>query len=313
MKFSEQDASAVKAYAGTYEKQLFSTLRNSITILDDVDLRVGVKNQTNLTKLMVKHGIRAYRQAFDAADDDLHFSGRTLSVKLLKRDMLVSPLEFRETWMSEHMKQGVNGDDIPFAEYISNEITKTIAQEVNDNAYFAKEDDGSTIGKCFDGLGTIIDKAITAETTTNGTGLVPVATGVITKANAVEKFEAMLEAMPSAYIDSGFNLYCSSDLWRKYQADYRERYGKYTGPSDQGLFYLDSALDKVQLKPCSWMRKSQRIIATPKENLLAGVDGMGDMDKMSVFFKHEIFEWRWIFALGFQIRDLEAIRVNDQA
>ena len=123
----------------------------------------------------------------------------------------------------------------------------------------------------------------------------------------------MLEAMPSAYIDSGFNLYCSTDLWRKYQKDYRERYGKYTGPDDQGLFYLDSALDKVQIKPCSWMKKSQRIIATPKENLLAGVDGMGDMDKMSVFFKHEVFEWRWIFALGFSIRDFEAIKVNDQA
>ena len=61
------------------------------------------------------------------------------------------------------------------------------------------------------------------------------------------------------------------------------------------------------------MKKSQRIIATPKENLLAGVDGMGDMDKMSVFFKHEVFEWRWIFALGFSIRDFEAIKVNDQA
>lgn len=313
MKFSEQDASAVKAYVGTYEKQLFSTLRNSLTILNDIDLRVGVKNQLNLTKLTVKNGIRAYRQAFDASADDLHFSGRTLSVKLLKRDMFISPLEFRDTHMSEYMKQGVNGDDIPFAEYISTEISKKIGQEVNDNAYFAKEGDGSSAEKCFDGFGTIIEKAITSETVVKGSGLEPVATGAITTSNAVEKFETMLEAMPSAYIDSGFNLYCSTDLWRKYQKDYRERYGKYTGPDDQGLFYLDSALDKVQIKPCSWMKKSQRIIATPKENLLAGVDGMGDMDKMSVFFKHEVFEWRWIFALGFAIRDLDAIKVNDQA
>ena len=313
MKFSEQDASAVKAYVGTYEKQLFSTLRNSLTILNDIDLRIGVKNQLNLTKLTVKNGIRAYRQAFDASTDDLHFSGQTLSVKLLKRDMFISPLEFRDTHMSEYMKQGVNGDDIPFAEYISTEISKKIGQEVNDNAYFAKEGDGSSAEKCFDGFGTIIEKAITSETAVKGSGLEPVATGAITTSNAVEKFEIMLEAMPSAYIDSGFNLYCSTDLWRKYQKDYRERYGKYTGPDDQGLFYLDSALDKVQIKPCSWMKKSQRIIATPKENLLAGVDGMGDMDKMSVFFKHEVFEWRWIFALGFSIRDFEAIKVNDQA
>jgi hypothetical protein len=313
MKFSEQDASAVKAYVGTYEKQLFSTLRNSLTILNDIDLRIGVKNQLNLTKLTVKNGIRAYRQAFDASTDDLHFSGQTLSVKLLKRDMFISPLEFRDTHMSEYMKQGVNGDDIPFAEYISTEISKKIGQEVNDNAYFAKEGDGSSAEKCFDGFGTIIEKAITSETAVKGSGLEPIATGAITTSNAVEKFETMLEAMPSAYIDSGFNLYCSTDLWRKYQKDYRERYGKYTGPDDQGLFYLDSALDKVQIKPCSWMKKSQRIIATPKENLLAGVDGMGDMDKMSVFFKHEVFEWRWIFALGFSIRDFEAIKVNDQA
>jgi hypothetical protein len=37
------------------------------------------------------------------------------------------------------------------------------------------------------------------------------------------------------------------------------------------------------------------------------------MDKIHTDLELEIIKWRWIFALGFQIRDLNAIKVNDQA
>lgn len=307
------DTSALAAYAGKYEKKLFATLRNSLDIFKDITVLPGIKNTLKLTKLTVKDGVRAYRETFDAADDDLAYSGRDLSVELLKRDILINPLKYRSTWMSEVMKDGVNVGDIPFAGYVSDQTMIKIAQEVNDGAYLADKSDGSTLAKSFDGLGTIIADLITAEGVTPGTGLTPVATGAISNTTAVAKFEQMMKAMPVAYRRAGFNLYCSFDVFDKYNEDYREKYKKYLEQNTNGEYYIDNTSRRVQIVPATWMGTSQRIIASPKENLLAGVDGLGDMDKIVTDVELELIKWRVLFAMGFQIRDLNAIKVNDQA
>ncbi|MBE7178872.1 MAG: hypothetical protein INR69_20895 [Mucilaginibacter polytrichastri] len=307
------NTTALSAYAGKYEKALFAILRNNLDLMNDVTVVPGIKNRLKLTKLAVKDGIRAYREQFDAADDDLSYSGRDLDVDLLKRDMLINPLKYRNTWMSEVMKPGVNLDDVPFAAYVNEQIAKKLAQEVNDNAYLAAKGAGTSVATTFDGLGTLIAAAITAEGVTPGTGLTPVVTGALSNTTAVSKFEQMMKSMPIAYRRAGFTIYCSYDSFDKYNEDYREKYKKYLEQNTNGEFYIDNTSRKVQILPCTWMGSSSRLIATPKENLLAGVDGLGDMDKISTFIHHELIEYRWVFALGFQIRDLAAIRVNDQA
>jgi hypothetical protein len=307
------DTSALSAYAGKYQKALFSTLRNSLDIFNDITVLPGIKNTLKLTKLTVKDGVRAYREAFDAADDDLSYSGRDLSVELLKRDMLINPLKYRSTWMSEVMKDGVNPDDIPFAKFISDQVMGKIAQEVNDNAYLAAKGAGTSVATTFDGLGTLIAAAIAAETAVAGTGLAPVATGAITNVNAVSKLEQMTKAMPVAFRRAGFNHYVSFDVFDKYNEDYRERYKKYLEQNTNGEYFIDNTARKVKIVPCTWMGTSQRVISTPKENLLAGIDGLGDMDKIHTDIELEILKWRVLFAVGFQIRDLKAIKINDQA
>ncbi|MBE7177730.1 MAG: hypothetical protein INR69_15080 [Mucilaginibacter polytrichastri] len=307
------DTSALAAYAGKYEKKLFAVLRNSLDILQDVTTVPGIKNTLKLTKLSVKDGVRAYREQFDAADDDFKYSGRDLSVELLKRDISINPLKYRPTWMSEVMKTGVNPDDIPFAGFVSEQTAIKVAQEVNDNCYLAVKGAGTSVATTFDGLGTLIAAAIAAETAVAGTGIAPVATGAISNTTAVAKFEQMMKAMPVAYRRAGFNIYCSFDTFDKYNEDYREKYKKYLEQNTNGEYYIDNTGRKVRIVPATWMGTSQRLISTPKENLLAGVDGLGDMDKIHTDIELEILRWRMLFALGFQIRDLAAIKVNDQA
>jgi hypothetical protein len=307
------DTSALSAYAGKYEKQLFATLRQALTIFNDITLIPGIKNRLKLTKLTVKKGVRGYREEFDSADDDLSYSGRDLDVELLKRDIKINPLKYRSTWMSEVMRPGVNPDDIPFAQFTNEQIMAAIAEEINNDSYLAVKGDMSTLAKSFDGLGTLIAKAITAETAVAGSGLVPVATGIITNTNAVAKFEIMTKAMPVQFRQAGFEHRVSMDLSDKYNEDYRERYKKYVSMNEDGSFFIDNTAKKVKIVPCSWMGNSQRIISTPKVNLLAGVDALGDQDKIHTDVELEIIKYRILFALGFQIRDLAAMRVNDQA
>lgn len=307
------DTTALGAYAGKYELALFSTLRSKLTILTDYTVIPGLKAPMKLTKLTVKDGIRGYREDFDSSDDDLSYSGTEIGTTLLKRDLKINPLKYRPTWMSQVMKPGVNVDDIPFAKYTNEQIMIQIASEVQRGLYLAVKGDESTLAKSFDGPGTLIAKAIIAENTVAGTGLTPVATGAITNTNAVASFEKMVAALPTEYVENGCEIDASIDSARKFQEDYRERYGKYKEKDEKGQLVVNDTGGQVVIKPRGWMGTSSRLIATPFENKLVGIDGLGDMDKIITDYELEIIKYRILFAMGFQFRDLQAMRVNDQA
>lgn len=306
---STPTVSSLAAYGGKYEKKVFSTLRNELDLLKDTTVIPGIKNSLNLTKLTVASGTRAYREQFDAADGDLDYTPRKLSVELLKRDIQINPLKYRETWMSELMKPGVNPQDLPFAQYVFDEIAKKVAQEVNDGSYLAVKGAGNSVATTVDGFGTIIAGLLTGQTPAK----TAIATGAITASNAVSKFEQMMKSMPVVYRNAGFDIFCSYANWDNYQEDYRDKYGKYLETNKDGFFYIDSTKRKVKIVPATWMNSSGRLIATPKENIVTGVDAIGDMDKIHTDVELELLKLRILFAIGFQIRDLDALQVNDQA
>ncbi|MFE2861612.1 hypothetical protein [Sphingobacterium multivorum] len=301
------NVAALAGYAGKYEKKIFSALRNSLDLLKDTTVIPGIKNKLNLSKLVVAEGVRAYREAFDAGEDDLEYTPRVINTELLKRDIRINHLKYRETWMSEVMKPGVNPQDLPFAQYVFETIAKQVASEVNNNAYLAVKGDGSTVAKTFDGFGTIIAKEIT-----DG-NLVPVATGVPTANNAVSIAETMMKSMPVVYRNNGFDITCSYAFWDLYQDNYRERFGKELMTNSDGFYFIDSTKKKVKLKPVTWMNDSMRLISTPVENIITGVDAVADFDKILTETRFELLDIRMLFQLGSQFRDLEALRVNDQA
>jgi hypothetical protein len=123
----------------------------------------------------------------------------------------------------------------------------------------------------------------------------------------------MVGSMATDFVEDGFEIKFSWENACKYGADYRERYGKYQERNADGNFMIDGTAGKVVIKPCSWMGTSNRLIATPVDNLLVGVDGLGDQDNIITDIELEMIKYRILFALGFQIRDLGAIKVNDQA
>lgn len=306
----DPNISALAAYPGQYEKKLFSTLYNGLDVANDCTLVTGVKNKHQLTKLTVGAGVRPYSPTFSVSDDDLEYTGRTLEVNLAKRELQIEPLKYRSTWMSEVMRPGVNPDDIPFAQYVWEQVFGRIAQEVNDNAAYSGtyNASGTNAAAIATGFGTLIANAITATTVT------PVSTGAISSTNAVAAVEQMAKAMPVAYRRAGFNVYVSFNVFDKYQEDYREKYKKYTELNENGHIHIDTFGRRVALVPATWMGNSQRIICTPKENLLVGTDEMSDWsDRITTAPDIWTLKAGIAFAIGFQIRDLDALRVNDQA
>lgn len=302
-------AAILADYVGKNEKKIFSSLVPKMKIAEQMTVVPDLKDKMHMTKLTVKDGVVGYSENVNYDDDDIQFTGRTIESSLFMRNVKVNPLKYRTTWMAHLMKTGVNPQDLPFKQFTLDKIIAQIGSEIINNVYLAdKTVAGNGIKNLIDGWGTIIGKEITDGSIT------PVVTGAITNSNAVASLEKVAEDFPSQYLEDDLTIlqYISYDTFRKYQNDYRERYGKYTARNEKGLYELDGFAGKFTMLPVSWMGKSQRIITTPYENMIFGVDSLSDFNNIYAETEFELLKLKVLFQMGCQIRDVNAVRTNDQ-
>lgn len=354
------DVSALAAFPGEYEKQLFSTLINGMDIAKDVTLLPNVKKKLNLTKLRIKKGARPYSGTHEPDTGDLIYTPRVLEVKVGKRDLLIDPEDYRATWMAEQVGagSGASKKTIPFEQYVWAEVMKSLASEINDEtAYFGLDltaltvvafDAGDTYAvgeyitfgsptkwyrcvtittagqsplthaaKWLDvtaiviskGLGTIIAEEIVAA------NISVTATGSITDgATAKTAFKKLFRAQTAPYKKAGVKIFCSYTDY-EFLLDGLSETTKYTkeDASPSGNIFLPETGRKCEIVPATWMNGSRRLICTPKENLIMGTDLLSDFNDISVVPGVYTLATGIKFVIGWQIRDLSALKVGDQA
>jgi hypothetical protein len=354
------DVSALAAFPGKYERQLFSTMINSMDIVKDITVMPNVKKKINLTKLKIKKGVRPYSGTHEPDTGDFIYTPRVLEVKVGKRDILIDPEDYRNTWMAEEAGagSGASKKTIPFEQYVWAEVMKALGAELNDEtAYFGLDLSALTVevwgagdtyaageyvtfgsptrwykvlantnaaesptthpAKYKDitaiviakGLGTIIAEEITAA------NLAATATGAITDgATAKAAFKKLFRSHTDVYKGAGLVTFCS---WTDYEflLDGLSENTKYTNPdgSPVGQLYLPETGKKNLIKPVTWMNGSRRLICTPAQNLIMGTDLLSDLNDIKTIEDVYTLKTGIKFTIGFQIRDLSALRVGDQA
>jgi hypothetical protein len=159
------------------------------------------------------------------------------------------------------------------------------------------------------GIGTILAKEITASAVT------PIATGAITNANALTKVEQMYNAMTVPHKNKGGIVRVSSDVYRKYVEHERSVYGNTVASPEfgDGKKYIYGTGKKWEIRECTWMNASQRIIMTQFDNLAFGtnlVEIPGVTNSVPTLHGMDFVSK---FLIGFEISDLENLYVNDQA
>ncbi|HMG92612.1 MAG TPA: hypothetical protein VK589_21290 [Chryseolinea sp.] len=159
------------------------------------------------------------------------------------------------------------------------------------------------------GLGTIIAEEIVATT------LSVTATGAITDgATAKTAFKKIFRAQSAAYKKAGVIVYCSYTDY-EFLLDGLSENTKYIkeDASPSGNLFLPETGRKCEVVPATWMNGSRRLICTPKENLIMGTDLLSDMNDISVIEDVYTLKTGIKFVIGWQIRDLAALKVGDQA
>lgn len=147
----------------------------------------------------------------------------------------------------------------------------------------------------------------------SGANLTAVSTGSITSTNAYDQFTEMFRSMTAPYRAKGVTIFCSQESAFKLDDDFESKVGKYTEIDQQtGERFLAKTGRKCRIKPVTWMGDSEGLIATRKENLLMGTDAVSDFNRLHTHENHYTIDLSIVFSLGYQIRDLDAMRVNDQ-
>lgn len=206
------------------------------------------------------------------------------------------------------------GDHVLFEEVIYKCVSNTSAGESPTSAAAKWVDADAAV--IFDGPGTIIASAITAS------DLTPISTGAITSSNAVAQLKAMWRSAPVAHRNRGMKMFVSYDVFENYITDHNTKFGTGNSVSGNDLnevnkhggVFLKESNRKCLIKPATWMGSSGRVIMSLDNNLIVGTDALSDFNgigkKVETLHGYNTIAK---YMLGFQIQDLEALYVNDQA
>lgn len=165
-----------------------------------------------------------------------------------------------------------------------------------------------------DGLGTVIASIISGSEIPSDN---IINSGAISNSNAVDVIENQWNEIPERYRRGGLTAYISWNVYYKYLEQFKTKYGYsdfVNKANGNGIVPVFNAGNRLQLKPCTWMKDSQRVIMTRKDNLIMGTDVLGDFNQIKKTIE-TLHGYKAVakFILSFQVADTEMLFINDQA
>lgn len=143
-------------------------------------------------------------------------------------------------------------------------------------------------------------------------GVDPVTTGVISDAsNAYAQFKKMFRSQTTALRNKGLTIFCSYANYDILSDDVENKVTKYT-EVDNEIIYLGLTGRKCIVKPATWLGNSNRLICTDPANLIIGTDLLSDFNNIATEEHPYTIDAGITGVLGVQVRDPEALRVNEQ-
>ncbi len=298
----------LSTYSGKYAPgliaQVFRALKNQeITVLENI------KGPTKFAKLKIGRGLKPYTGQFTPGNV-LDYSDRTLSPEMAQFDVNIDPRKYRDSYMTESIDKNSKWFGIPEENFVWAKVLEELQDElVQYSVYKGDKTQADLARKIVDGLELKILEIIAA-------GRAPIATGVITDANGVAKFELMYADAMSANSEwrtKPLNLYCSYAKLDNYRNDYRTKFSvdPANWSDDNKPMYLKNSSGKCKITPVEWLNGSSRLILAPKENLVLGTDKLNDMNTINTVLDVYTVKAGICFTIGFQVIDSEAIWFNE--
>lgn len=350
------DVEAIAKWAGQYDRKFMMQMLNGLDIFTDLTVDRNVSRHGKLLpKFTAKAGMRPLDLDVESNNrKERTLSGRKLYVYDCMKLFKIVPEELIESFLADMVAPGAV--QIPFAQWFWQREMEKLSSEINDNFYhsefhadaadfnpastysagdyvkftdsnFYKCLSNTNAGEspishpakweeangvvCFNGPAKIFADEITAG------NISPIATGVITSANALDKLELMYQNMTPAHRKKGGAFLVSEDTFWNYVKHEQSVFGATnTSNSGDGRKYIYGSNKKWEVVPVTWLENSNRVIVdVQRANLRVGTTIVGSagpsIGKIVPTVHGYLTSAKWL--LGFEIADLEPLYLNDQA
>jgi hypothetical protein len=306
----------MQQYLGKHKAGLFMLAYAAMTVFNDVTVYPDVKNKLIMSTLITKDFVKPFNTTFTGTADAFKFVPRELDVRVGKGELQIFPEKFRQTYLAYMQTPGVarTPQDLPFAGYIMEAMFKQFGQELNSQTVYNGVYDaaGNNAAAVADGYGTILAGLITDGDVS------PTVLGAVDSTNALEQYKELWRGIPEKNRDHAGYTWTAFMSRSKYEAytDNLDNLQINTGRGDDipNTRFLRGSEQKLELRPVSWMSGSNRILITPKENIVMGTDQTTlDLATANIIQQMWGFDLGIAAALGFNFIHPELIYCNELA
>lgn len=317
---NQTDAAALQAYIRDYRDDLWARTFYGFETSKIVDIETGVKGQRILSRLDISSKLsRRFDGDFLPKANAVKIVPRKLETEIASLEFQFTPTLLEKDYTGYLRKTGQDPYDFPYEQFIMMKLVEKDRQEKEDAVWQAVK---ATTPAADDALDELFDGflKIIADATAGGTPVLPpVATGAITASNAVDKFFDLWNQVDKSYKKTGVTFFCPMHIFDYYAKNYKAL--NHSSPEVKpianaeysGMVYEYGA-GRSNIVGVPGMGSSGRVIVTPAQNLVIGVDGAED-EELNVQQDHYQMDIFGAYRLGVQIRTLEPgiIVVNNQA
>lgn len=266
----------------------------------------SVKDELPLPKLSIADIVKPGNTTFNATANAIVHSARIAKVRHCKVDLLITPSEYETTWLGNLRKNGQNNSDMPLQQFIFNSVFAKANENIYRTAIYGGTHNASGTSSIdvMDGFLKIIADEITA------TNLTPVVTGAITSTNVEAKLLSVYDALDEAYKNVPVEMKVNAQIYDWYIRQQRSTYGGNVDYQIRTSLYGTS---------CTLIREpglgtSQRLICTPKNNMVYVTDSQSDSSTVDTQIFDRSIKLLIDFKAGVQFKEVNnnVLTVNDQ-
>lgn len=314
---------ALGAYLRENRDVLLAETLLDVPFEDKFEVWDDVKDEIPLPKVSMTNIVQPGLDKTDwnPTPNAIAFGARILKVRDLKVDLTLNPQVLEKTWLGYKNKKGSGGEkqfQMPFEEFIMRYIIAKAKEDIHLNAIYhgVYNAAGNTPADTMDGILKVIVDEIAALSMT------PIVTGAITSANVKDKLLLVYDGLDEAVKHKPTQMIVNSGIFDWYVRLHDPIANAYLVRQDvQGLAdtpmlnYFPLFGTNCTIKREPGLKTSQRVLVTPKENMVYGVDSLDDSGEIMIEKEKRTLNLMMDFKAGVQIKQVDdkIIRVNDQA
>jgi len=271
----------------------------------------GSIDELPLAKLTTGSILKPYAAggAFTATDDALVFGARILHARRISADISIVPLDLYNSWLGQLAGAPPSSPfDIPFEEFIMQAIARQAQDDLESAVWNGIYDGtGADAADTMDGILQLVKAAVTSTEIPAGN---VTAFTAITAANALDEVRKVRNKIAGQYRNKPMYCFLSVANFDHYMDDYQASVGSVVYNRDYTQVLIEGTQTQLVAIPGMVGPDSNRILITPKDNMVFGYDIEGAASNILTQEFNRTIKVMMDFSAGVNFRDGSVIWCN---